>query len=216
MIYQHRHFFSLAMWTVLACLNCGAVYAEPLDLDVISKKQGPNYARALVLEQQGKYDEAEQYYSKSIAEHPEHMSSYMGRARSLIAMRKFKDALNDVNRYSQLLDQTSNRGDRNWLSGPELMKANALQGLGQTNDAVNCYKKALSYHESVKGHVDLASLYADSNQRDLALQEIKKAENMIQFYKDNHTDDTLYLEKQKLSEVLKKLAEQPEKKHKKK
>ena len=153
--------------------------AQLVDYDVIEKRSGHEYAEGFACERRGQNDEALKWFTKAIESRPEQMNSYMDRANVLMKLKKYREALADVEKYSQLLDQTAYREDKGFLASVARMKAKAQEGMGQKEQALKNYKESISLDDTVYAHAELGALYKRQGKKDLAIQELEIAKKRM-------------------------------------
>jgi tetratricopeptide (TPR) repeat protein len=169
---------------LLFSLFCLTIYieakaGEPVDYEVIEKRSGKDYANGYAAAEQGKYDEAVKWFSKSINEKPEQMETYMDRTQAYLKLKKYREALADLEKYAVMFDRTSRREDGFCLSGISLVRGEALEGLGRYDEAVKCYKDSLQKRDSVEAHTALGDYYKTHGKKDLAIKEYQGAKKIF-------------------------------------
>jgi tetratricopeptide (TPR) repeat protein len=172
-----------AIFDILMSFNCLAASAEPVDFEVVEKNYGKDYVKGTIAAEHGKNEEAVQWFSKSIVERPEEKSSYMQRADAYIKLKKYREALADVDKYAALLDRSSQREDKSYLWGIDMTRGEALEGLGRNDEAVKYYKHSLENRDSVEGHMALGEIYKKHGQKAQALQEFQAAKEIMGLHK---------------------------------
>lgn len=153
--------------------------AEPVDFDVIEKHSGADFAKGYMYQEQGKYELALDAYSKSIKAHPENMETYLHHANVLLELKRYREVLSDMDKYSSLMQQTSDKDDKSRVAIVELKRAKALDGLGQSAEALKEYKKSLENDDTLYVHEALGRYYKRHGQRDLAVKELQSVKTRM-------------------------------------
>lgn len=153
--------------------------AQPADFNVIEKNYGHDYLQGYKFEQQGKYAEALAAFSRSIGAHPENTPVYLERADTLIHLKRYREALSDLNKYSSMIDQTSEKNEKSRQAVIARYKAKTLDGLGQSKEALKKYKESLALEDSVYTHVELGNYYKNHGDRGAASRHFQIAKSQM-------------------------------------
>lgn len=189
---------------VLALWQANPVQAELVDYDIMEQNFGPDYVSGYKLEKTGQKDEALAAYNKAIAQNPNEMQFYMSRAGLLISLNRNADALKDVDKYTQLVKDSTLKKKTGLLASAALMKAKALEAMGKTSEAMENYKVAAETGSRSKlPHLKLADYYLARGKKDLALKELYAAKTPDGFF-DNSKEQQEILAKIKQLESGKK------------
>jgi tetratricopeptide (TPR) repeat protein len=179
---RHLHYKKALLWRVLTLLltfSCAPVFSEPVDFEIMEQHSGADYVKGYKLQQEGKLEEAVQAYSKSIAAHPENTQTYMIRAGLLIGLKKFKEAQTDLNKYKDMIQQTSDKEDKGKLALLALREGTISDGLGNSAEALRKYQLALRYEDTIAGHKALGSLYKRQGKNELAIKELQQVKQRM-------------------------------------
>ncbi len=205
-------------WTMLifmlfAFAQATAVRAELVDYDVMEKNFGPDYVNAYKLEKSGKTDEALAAYDKAISQNPNEMEFYISRAGLLIALKKNGEALKDVDKYTQLVKDSTIKKKTGLLASAALMKAKALEGMGKADDAMENYKFAAENGSRSKlPRLKMADYYLSKGKKDLALKELYAAKTPDGFYDNSKEQQEVLAKIKQLEGAKKNKANSPSKK----
>ena len=177
-LWKRKAFFVLSFVTMLSFAGLPA-NSEPVDFEVMEKNLGADFAKGYQLEGQGKLEEAVQAYSRSINAHPENTQTYRVRAELLLELKKYKEAQADMNKYRNLIQQTSDKDDKLKLGFLALGEAKVLDGLGNSTEALRKYKLALQLDDTVEGRIALGSYYKRHGARELATKELQQVKKIM-------------------------------------
>lgn len=175
--YSKRNLVVLKFLAALIVVS--PAYAEPIDLEVMEKNYGHDYAQGYMFEQQGKYEEAEKAFARSISANPDQIQAYIERADALLQLKRYGEALNDIDRYSKLLQQSGDKNDKSRLAMISRFRAKSYDGLGKTDAALSNFKQSLAYQDNIDGHFALGSFYKKHAKNDLAVAELQTAKEKM-------------------------------------
>jgi tetratricopeptide (TPR) repeat protein len=153
--------------------------AQPVDFDVIEKNSGSDFLQGYKLRRQGKLEDALTAFSKSISNHPENTETYLERADLLIQLKKYRDALSDLNKYASMLQQTSDKDDKSRQAIIARYKALAFDGLGNPNEALRNFKESLDLDDTIYTRVELGNYYKRHGDRTEALSQFQNAKSRM-------------------------------------
>lgn len=101
------------------------------------------FKKAIVFHQQGKYNEAIEYYNRALGEEPLDARVWHNKGAALSEMGRFSEAVECFNEALKIAPKMD--GGRSWIS-----KANAREQLGRYEEAVECYDEALKIEKPGK------------------------------------------------------------------
>lgn len=179
--HHHKHLFQIVLILLNSLYIClpAPAYAEPVDFDVVEKYSGKDFAQAIKLKAQGKLEEAAQAFGRSISAHPENMETYLERANVLLELKKYKEALSDLDKYTSLMQLTSDKNDKSRQSILALKRAKALDGLNKPAEAMSLYKQSLDLDDTVYARIALGAHYKKQGDKENALEQFKIAKSRM-------------------------------------
>ena len=191
---------AIILWTYFI----PAAFSQFVDLDVMRKNYGESYVRGYTAAQHEEYADAVKEFTQAIEEKPGVKTYYMSRAKSLLALQRNKEALEDVNKYAEILKQTDDKNDKTYLANISLMRGRAYEGLGKQKEAVQFYKDAIQLNGSLEGHKSLGELYRKQGKLELALDELIRSRSNANGLVV-HKDSSQTKEDLRLAELIKDL-----------
>jgi tetratricopeptide (TPR) repeat protein len=235
--------YSAALHELGWCYNEQEMFAEALDVLLKEEKNNPDNKSTNAVEigyaykSLNKYDEAISYYNKAIEANPKTSLAYKDRGFCLIKKKKYESALNDYNKYEELVIKVTDAGfyfDKGWCENELLKYSDAVESLLKCVEVDNTYSKA--YNELGYAYYKLKlNAESETNYRlaimldkesnylpliglaDLYYDNLKKYDSAIVYYvkgtqiKKNKTAfyriGWIYNDKEKFTEALNPLTE---------